>query len=467
MIFSYNLLKPSVLRLSLSRYKARMMSPIPPPPCVKGMTEWQVDMFNTTALVPTIAVSQENIGAARKFIEKFMLKMFNLKPVQESSLPDRKLVLLNPELVNQFRDLESVHHLLAQLNIHQEHFLVKSFSLSVENWTPHEILKAVLPPDEEGVTGFSIIGHIIHLNLKEHLTPYKSVIGNALLLTKGITTVVNKSNTIDNTFRNFSMEILAGEKEFQVSVKESGCVFNFDFSLVYWNPRLSTEHDRIIKLLGPKSVLFDACAGVGPFTVPSGKVCRVYSNDLNPESFKWLVENVKTNKKCSKNVECYNMDARDFIRTVVKTKLLEIWKDDKENVANVHVVMNLPALAITFIGAFHGLFKDYKHLKDSVKILPKVHVYAFSKSEEPKADVKEKCENFLGGKLDAHHLDGVYFVRNVAPNKEMMRASFFVPLEVLFDYGVDGVPSSEEHPEDRSGVKRSGSPDCYDSVKKR
>jgi len=464
MIFSYKLLKPSVVRLSLNRYKARLMSPIPPPPSVRGMTEWRVDMFNTTTLVPTIAVNQENIGAARKHIEKFMLKMYNLRPVQESSLPDRKLVLLNPELVTQFRDLESVHRPLAQLNIFQEHFLVKNFSLSVENWTPQEILKAILPPGQEGVTGFSVIGHIIHLNLKEHLTPYKSVIGNALLLTKGITTVVNKSNTIDNAFRNFSMEMLAGEKEFQVSVKESGCVFNFDFSLVYWNPRLSTEHDRIIKMLGPKSVLFDACAGVGPFTVPSGKKCRVYSNDLNPESFKWLIENVKSNKKSSRNIECFNMDARDFIRTIVKTKLIEIWKDDKENDANVHVVMNLPALAITFIDVFQGLFKDYKHLKDSVKILPKVHVYAFSKSEEPEADVKEKCEHFLGANLDAQHLEGIYFVRNVAPNKEMMRASFFVPLEVLFDHDV---PTSEEHHDDRSGVKRSSSPGCFESVKRR
>ena len=43
------------------------------------------------------------------------------------------------------------------------------------------------------------------------------------------------------------MELLAGEDRFEVEVKESGCRFRFDFSKVYWNPRLGTEHDRLIR----------------------------------------------------------------------------------------------------------------------------------------------------------------------------------------------------------------------------
>ena len=31
-------------------------------------------------------------------------------------------------------------------------------------------------------------------------------------------TVVNKLNTIDNTFRNFQMEVLAGDNDFQVTL---------------------------------------------------------------------------------------------------------------------------------------------------------------------------------------------------------------------------------------------------------
>ena len=46
------------------------------------------------------------------------------------------------------------------------------------------------------------------------------------------------------------------------------------------------------------------------------------------------------------------MDARDFIRNVVKKQMLEIWVENIDKVENARIVMNLPALAITFIDVF-------------------------------------------------------------------------------------------------------------------
>lgn len=51
-------------------------------------------------------------------------------------------------------------------------------------------------------------------------------------------TVVNKTGTIDNTYRNFAMEVLAGKDDFITVAKENGERFEMDFSKVYWNPRL-------------------------------------------------------------------------------------------------------------------------------------------------------------------------------------------------------------------------------------
>lgn len=53
-----------------------------------------------------------------------------------------------------------------------------------------------------------------------------------------IKTVVNKTNEIDNTFRNFKMELLAGENNMVTQARENGFTYQFDFSKVYWNPRL-------------------------------------------------------------------------------------------------------------------------------------------------------------------------------------------------------------------------------------
>ena len=51
-------------------------------------------------------------------------------------------------------------------------------------------------------------------------------------------TIVNKTNIIDNTYRNFAMEVITGEPNFMTLTKENGFSYEFDFSKVYWNPRL-------------------------------------------------------------------------------------------------------------------------------------------------------------------------------------------------------------------------------------
>jgi len=435
------------MRLSALVFARRIKMSIAPPLCVRGMTEWQPELFSTSVLIPCLRVGQEQVGAVRKPLESVSLKMVGLRPVQTCpDFPAKRLVLLSPSLITMFKDIVKepmTSECLKSLDISVKDFTVRSFDLTVQNWTPHDLIKAILPEGEEGVSGFSIIGHIIHLNLKEHLEPFKDVIGEALLLTKQIRTVVNKSSTIDNTYRNFAMELLAGEEDFQVCVKENGCSFEFDFSKVYWNPRLSCEHSRITSRLSSNSILFDACAGVGPFAVPAALTgALVIANDLNPDSFKWLKVNCDKVKKKGHKVECHNMDARDFIKDRVKDELIKLWKSDLEtekkdktvNVRDIHITMNLPALAITFLGVFRGLLKDFPDLKEvPSSLLPKVHVYGFSKAENKAADIQERCEKYLGDKLDSVHLEEVSFVRNVAPNKDMLRASFLVPKTVMFD----------------------------------
>lgn len=46
--------------------------------------------------------------------------------------------------------------------------------------------------------------------------------------------MVNKTTTIDSKFRNFAMEILAGETDFITTVKEHGLMYEMDFSKVHF-----------------------------------------------------------------------------------------------------------------------------------------------------------------------------------------------------------------------------------------
>ena len=114
-----------------------------------------------------------------------------------------------------------------------------------------------------------------------------------------IRTVINKIDDVgeENQFRTFKYEVLAGPDDMDVEVKEQGCTFNFDYSKVYWNSRLGTEHHRLVTKFKPGEAVCDVMAGVGPFALPAAKKkVWVWANDLNPESYKSLVANAGRNK---------------------------------------------------------------------------------------------------------------------------------------------------------------------------
>lgn len=254
-----------------------------------------------------------------------------------------------------------------------------------------------------------------------------------------VRTVVNKTDSIDNTFRFFKMELLAGEDNMNATVRENGCTFTFDFSKVYWNSRLHTEHERVIGLIKPGDVVVDVFAGVGPFAVPAAKKdCTVYANDLNPHSYASLVENAKINR-VSSQLHAFNMDGRDFLRKVIP-KLVDdivlkpITQLPSESVVICnHIVMNLPATAVLFLNVLKGLFLSVPHnIRDRVS-LPTVHCYCFAKSEQPDKESREMVEKNLGACLSPEDVCSVFNVRHVAPNKVMMRVTFRLPKEVAFN----------------------------------
>ncbi|GLG97249.1 tRNA (guanine(37)-N1)-methyltransferase [Gryllus bimaculatus] len=223
------------------------------------------------------------------------------------------------------------------------------------------------------------------------------------------------------------MELLAGIENMVTRTREHGCLYELDFSTVYWNPRLCTEHERITSKLESGCVLYDVFAGVGPFSIPAGKKkCNVLANDLNPESYKWLNVNCRLNK-VQQFVKTFNKDGRKFIKEDIKKDIVEKLKNSKFK-ASIHITMNLPASAVTFLSAFHGLLCDIDEL--SWKTCPIVHVYCFVGGENPKVDAQTLVEENLGSQLDENLIE-VFYVRNVAPNKEMMRVSFKLSNAVL------------------------------------
>uniref|UniRef100_A0A182Q688 tRNA (guanine(37)-N1)-methyltransferase n=1 Tax=Anopheles farauti TaxID=69004 RepID=A0A182Q688_9DIPT len=421
----------------LRHYFKNMLCPdLHPPAAVRGMKQLDRAAFSKTIKVPHLLVPKDkNLNDVCRSIKKYLLKMERYKPV----ITDEFKITLHPLAVQKWEDLADVP--LEKLEIGSEALVWQDIQLCYDNWKYDEIFKAVLPADKEALSSFSKIGHIVHLNLKEHLLPYKELIGEVMRdKIADCRTVVNKSLSIDNTYRNFQMELLCGEPDYKVTVKENGCQFEFDFSKVYWNPRLSTEHEKITKILHKNDVLYDLYAGVGPFTVPAArKGCKVLANDLNPDSYQALVRNCALNK-VSKNVSCHNKDAVDFIKEDVRRELLTTCTDENFH-GDVHITMNLPAMAVEHLIHFPGLLKG----EDIVlQKRPLVHVYCFAKGVDDKKQIaRELVEQWLGSEM-GDELKEIAFVRNVAPNKDMMRVSFYLTGDLLLGSTVVHVRNSSK-----------------------
>ena len=252
-----------------------------PPETVRGMKVFDKTLFDKVISIPWIEIENPSIKwhIIIKQIKKYLLKVPKIKPIINTSKQklwteqsilsgdeeeiegnDLKRFLLNPDITSLDDFDEISRNILMENGVKNMNF--SKLLMNYDNWKIDETLKAILPQDQSIVSGYSKIGHIIHLNLKDHLLEFKFIIGKILLdKIKDARTIVNKTNEINNKYRNFQMEILAGEEDYIAEVKENRCTFKLDFSKVYWNPRLSTEHERIVGLIKSADVLYDVFAG--------------------------------------------------------------------------------------------------------------------------------------------------------------------------------------------------------------
>lgn len=313
---------------------------------------------------------------------------------------------------------------------------IETIQASFEHSDYHDILRQMLPPEITVPTSFESLGHVAFLNLKPDHYEYRYTIGKVMIdkHAKTFKTIVSKEEKLDNEFRTPVIDLIAGEKNYETTLKEEKTVFIFDVEKVYFCSRLHSERSRILSQLKANEVIADVFCGIGPFSIRAAheKGCFAYANDLNPECYKYLQKNIKKNKVVGR-VTPSCMDGRAFMR-----KMFESLENGEINAIN-HFYLNLPAIGAEFLDVFaEGAFRTWKQPPFMI------HCTCFEvqkkTEEETDALIVQRFEKIFEPVLDAVKIVEIHKIKSVSTDKGM----FCVTLRLT-----PGPPKAEPEAGDR------------------
>jgi len=253
-----------------------------------------------------------------------------------------------------------------------------------------DALKSKLSPAEQAraIYSFDVLGDLALIEIPDVLQRKRTLIGNILLACNPrVKKVYEKVGIHSGKFRVEKIKWLAGQKNPETIYTEWGCTFHVDVGKVFFNPRLSTERQRVTSFVKKGQTVAVFFGGVGPYAIQMAKHAqprKVYSIEWNPSAEKYVQENIIRNH-VSSMVESIHGDIE---------KILPRRECD-------HVVMPAPENAIDFLPtAIHWLSK-----KGGL-----IHCYTFVSNHSPELEAREKIMRVLGKKIPFKLL----FVRKVS-----------------------------------------------------
>ncbi len=210
----------------------------------------------------------------------------------------------------------------------------------------------------------------------------KKLANKTLEKNKYIKSVWLASSPVEGEFKIREYKYLAGEYRSETIYKEHGCSFKVDIRKVFITPRLSYEHLRIASLVKSGEIITNMFAGAGLFSIIIAKKSKpklVHSIDINPDAYKYMVDNIEINK-VNDVVIPYLGDSKK----VIEEKLVN---------SSDRVLMPLPEKALEYI--------KYAILAINKKGFIHVYLHVNSKKDE---DYLSLAESMVKEELNKYNI---------------------------------------------------------------
>jgi tRNA (guanine37-N1)-methyltransferase len=259
-------------------------------------------------------------------------------------------------------------------------------------------LIALLPADlyELRPRSFDILGgKIVVIQLHDSLLGFSKAIAQALV-DMGFSSVYLRTSQVEGPFRLRRLQLLHGEPIERLIHKENGVNIVVSLKTTYFNPRLSTEHERIVQVAEQHERVLDMFTGVGPFALQLAKhrSASVDAWDINTDAIACLRESISLNRINPKKIRTKIGDARDLV-------------EGMESGIFDRVLMNLPGESVNYIHAALSACR-----KGGM-----IHYYRFGDTESSGSEVIDEFNHTsaqYGFKI-AHNR--THRVREVAPGR--------------------------------------------------
>ena len=188
-------------------------------------------------------------------------------------------------------------------------------------------------------SAFDTIGDIVIIKIPDRLLEKKEIIGKAVLENvRPARSVFMQSSAVRGDYRLRELEFIAGANNTVTEYKEHGCRFKVDVAKTYFSPRLSTERERISRMVTGNEVIVNMFAGVGTYSIVIAK--------KNPNSFVYSIDsNEIASGLCEQNVRLNKVQDRV---TAIHGDASRVISESLRGVAD-RVLMPLPEHAASFV----------------------------------------------------------------------------------------------------------------------